>query len=485
MSAAFWARLIDALGGVTLEQRTPPPGARSGAVLVLLEDRPDGPRLVLTRRRPDLRSHPGQLSFPGGRIEPGEDAVTAALREAEEEVGLDVASVTVLGAGPTFYVPPSRFWVVPIVARWDAPHPLTPEPREVAEVLHVDIDMLRDERRWRSTPIAARSGAAWAWHLDDDLLWGATALVVRVLLDATTPGWSNGRTAAELGAERSVMPWLDAPRTPRRSRLPPGLPEHEQEAVPHVTVAQVRAVRRWLDLHGAGPLVRAEHAGRGAAEVVRRMLAQRDGTGPVTVLAGPSSNGMGGLAAARLLVSAGVEVEVLTVGPARVPAQTHVLRDAGVRVTPIETHPLDDASGPGVLVLDAMLGVGSRPPMHGRPAEVARWLRRHDVPVIALDLPSGLLADEGLCGPTVTADVTVTLGLPTLACEAAATQVFLGDVHLVDLGIPCAAWVEVGVAGVPRDLFAVGPLVRLVTGLVAGDAGTPLQTDVDEESRRR
>jgi hydroxyethylthiazole kinase-like uncharacterized protein yjeF len=484
MSATFWTRLLDALGGVTLEQRTPPPGARSGAVLILLEELPDGPRLVLTRRRPDLRSHPGQLSFPGGRIEPGEDAVAAALREAAEEVGLDAASVTVLGTGPTFYVPPSRFWVVPVVARWDDPHPLTPEPREVAEVLHVDLDTLRDERRWRSTPISARSGAAWAWRLDDDLLWGATALVVRVLLDATTPGWSQGRTATELGAERSVMPWLDAPRAPRRARIAPGLPERQQDTVPHVTVSQVRAARRWLDLHGAGPLARAEQAGRGAAEVVRRLLAQRDGDGPVTVLAGPSSNGMGGLVAARLLAAAGIPVEVLTVGPARVPAQTHLLRDAGVRVTPIDTHPLDDTSGPGALVLDAMLGVGSRPPLHGRPAEVARWLRRHDVPVVALDLPSGLLADEGLRGPCVTADVTVTLGLPTLACDEAGTQAFLGDVHLVDLGIPRAVWDEVGVAGVPEDLFSDGPLVRLVTGPVAGDAGTPLQTHADEAPRR-
>jgi len=480
MSGAFWTRLGDALAGVTPEERTPPPGARSGAVLVLLEDLPDGPRLVLTRRRPDLRSHPGQLSFPGGRIEPGEDAITAALREAEEEVGLDRASVTVLGAGPTFYVPPSRFWVVPVVARWDAPHPLTPEPREVAEVLHVDLGTLRDERRWRATPISARSGAAWAWRLDDDLLWGATALVVRVLLDATSPGWSQGRTAAELAAERSVMPWLDAPRSPRRARLAPGLPERHQDEVPHVTVAQVRAVRRWLDLHGAGPLVRAEQAGRGAAEVVRRMLAPREVTGPVTVLAGPSSNGMAGLAAARLLATAGAQVEVLTVGPSRAPAQTHLLRDAGVRVTPIETHPLDDAAGPGALVLDAMLGVGSRPPMKGRPAEVARWLRRHDVPVVALDLPSGLLADEGLRGPTVTADVTVALGLPTLACDEPGTQAFLGDVHLVDLGIPPAAWSAAGVDAVPQDLFAAGPLLRLVTGAVPGDAGTPLQTTADE-----
>jgi 8-oxo-dGTP pyrophosphatase MutT (NUDIX family) len=205
--SGFWSRLDHALATVPEEARTPPPGARVGAVLVLLEDGPDadarGPRLVLTRRRPDLRSHPGQLSFAGGRVEPGETPVDAALREAGEEIGLDPSSVTVLGSGPTFYVPPSRFWVLPVVARWRAPHPLTLEPREVAEVLHVGLDALTEERRWRHTPLGSREGSTWAWQLDDDLLWGATALVVRMLLDATMPDWSRGVTPDAGGTERA------------------------------------------------------------------------------------------------------------------------------------------------------------------------------------------------------------------------------------------------------------------------------------------
>jgi hydroxyethylthiazole kinase-like uncharacterized protein yjeF len=481
---AFWDRLAVALAAVPADVATPPPGGRIGAVLVLLEAGPEGPRLVLTRRRPDLRSHPGQLSFPGGRVEPGEDAVSAALREAAEEVGLDAASATVLGTGPTFYVPPSRFWVVPVVARWDAPHVLVPEPREVAEVLHVDLASLTDEHRWRHTPIGSRSGSAWAWRLDDDLLWGATALVVRMLLDATLPDWSRGRSADSLGPERVESPWLDAPRAPRRSRLGPAatahVPERVQDTVPHVGVREVRAMRVWLDAHGVGAEARAEQAGRALAEAVRRFLAagaRAPTAGPITVLAGPSSNGAGGLIAARLLRAAGHEVEVLTAGPPRIPAQTHLLRDLGVRVTAVEAHPLDDAASPGALVIDAMLGVGSRPPMHGRPAMFAGWLRRHDVPVIALDVPSGLSPDRGLRGPCVTADVTVALGLPTVACSEPGAQAFLGDLHLADVGIPAAAWSAVGVEGVPSDLFADGPLVRLTVDAAAGDAGTPLQTD--------
>jgi hydroxyethylthiazole kinase-like uncharacterized protein yjeF len=484
---AFWDRLAAALADVPSDVATPPPGGRIGAVLVLLEDGPDGPRLVLTRRRPDLRSHPGQLSFPGGRVEPGEDPVSAALREAEEEVGLDATSATIIGTGPTFYVPPSRFWVVPVVARWDVPHPLMPEPREVAEVLHVDLVSLTDEHRWRHTPMGSRDGSTWAWRLDDDLLWGATALVVRLLLDATLPGWSRGRSADSLGPELVESPWLDAPRAPRRSRLGPTasgeaarLPEHAQDALPHVGVREIRAMRAWLDAHGVGPEARAEQAGRALAEAVRRFLAAGSRTstaGPITVLAGPSSNGAGGLVAARLLHAAGHEVEVLTAGPPRIPAQTHLLRDLGVRVTAVEAHPLDDAASPGALVIDAMLGVGSRPPMHGRPAMFAGWLRRHDVPVIALDVPSGLSPDRGLRGPCVTADVTVALGLPTSSCAEPGAQAFLGDLHLADVGIPAAAWTAVGVDGVPPELFAAGPLVRLTVEVTAGDAGTPLQTD--------
>ena len=478
----FWTRLSDALAAVDDDDRTPPPGARVGAVLVLLEDGADagthGPRVVLTRRRPDLRSHPGQLSFAGGRVEPGETPVAAALREAAEEIGLDPASVTVLGDGPTFYVPPSRFWVLPVVARWHAPHPLVPEPREVAEVLHVELTTLTDQRRWRHTPLSTDGGSAWAWQLDDDLLWGATALVVRMLLDATVPDWTGGRSAVSLGPERAESPWIDAPRAPRRARLGAALPEQDQDGLPHIGVREVRAVRGWLEARGLGPRERAEQAGRGVATAAQRLLdaGRRTASGPITVLAGPSSNGSGGLVAARLLAAAGHDVEVITVGAPRIPAQTHLLRDLDVPIVALEEHPLDDAASPGMLVIDAMLGVGSRPPRHGRPAAVALWLRRHDVPVVAVDVPSGLSPDRGLRGPCVTADGTVALGLPTTACAEPGTQAFLGDLYLADLGIPAGAWAAAGVHDVPTGLFSPGPLLRLMVPSAAGDAGTPLQT---------
>lgn len=178
----------------------PPPGmVRQAAALALLGPAIDGDRtLVYTRRRDDLRSHPGQVSFPGGRIDPGETVEQAALREAAEEVALDPATVTTLGRLPAFYIPPSRFWLTTVVARWDVPHPLTAAEAEVGEVLVVRLSTLLDERRWRGVRLRDR-GWSWGWQLDPrHLLWGATGFATTALLDLLAPGWSGGRRPDEL-----------------------------------------------------------------------------------------------------------------------------------------------------------------------------------------------------------------------------------------------------------------------------------------------
>lgn len=314
----FWSRLRRALDTVDEAARTPPEGARVGAVLVLVEDASDGPRVVLTRRREDLRSHPGQVSFPGGRLDPGETIEQAALREAWEEVALRADSVEVVGTGPTFYIPPSRFWVVPVLGRWRAPHPLIGNPWEVDEVLHVPVAQLLEPERWRHAPLSLR-GSSWAWQLDDDLLWGATAIVMSLLLDVAVDGWSRGQRPEDLGEARAVRPWEQAPPWQRRARLTGDLPDVEQASLPHVSQSQTRAVRAWLDAHGIGPVARAEQAGRALEKAVRRLVGGDVAGAQVTVLAGPSSNGAAGLAAARLLLAAGAGVEVVHVGPPRHP----------------------------------------------------------------------------------------------------------------------------------------------------------------------
>jgi hydroxyethylthiazole kinase-like uncharacterized protein yjeF len=472
---AFWARLREALDRVPAEAKQPPPEARVGAVLVLLEETATGPRVVLTRRRRDLRSHPGQVSFPGGRLDPGETIEQAALREAREEIGLAAHSVEIVGVGPTFYIPPSRFWVAPVLGRWERPHPLTENPWEVDAVLEVPLTHLLDRARWRHAPLSLR-GSTWAWQLDEDLLWGATAMVMSLLLDVAVEGWNEGLQPDQLGEHLAVRPWEEVPSWERRPRLEGDLPAVGQTEIEHVTAAQVRRARRWLEERGVGAQARAEHAGRAVAHAVRRMRGDDLEGLSATVLAGPSSNGAGGLAAARLLHSAGAEVEVLTVGAPRYPEQTHVLREAGVLVEAVDPAHLDDARSPGELVIDAMLGVGAEPPLRDLPERAATWLRRHDVPVVALDLPSGLAADEGLKGPCVTADVTVALGAPTHGLTQRISHAYVGDLYLADLGIPPAAWSAAGVEAPPT--FPRGPLVRLTAAERATDAGTPDQGEL-------
>lgn len=162
---------------------TPPVEA---AVLLGLVPRADGVRVLLTRRTEDLRHHAGQVSFPGGRIEPTDrDAVAAALRETEEEVGIPAAQLAPLGfLDPLATV--SGFRVLPVVARVDPGYRAQPDPREVAEVFEVPLATLLEpaslaERRidWRGRPRTVLEFV----NPDDPgrRIWGATASILHNL----------------------------------------------------------------------------------------------------------------------------------------------------------------------------------------------------------------------------------------------------------------------------------------------------------------
>jgi 8-oxo-dGTP pyrophosphatase MutT (NUDIX family) len=156
------------------------------AVLVPLIERADGWSVVMTLRAADLADHAGQISLPGGRIDPGDaDAPAAALREAEEEIGLPPDHVELAGRLDT-WLTGTGFEVTPVVGLVRPPPPYRPDPVEVAEVFEVPLAFILDKRnhQWRSRELAGRQRFFWAIPYLHRNIWGATAGMLVNLADA-------------------------------------------------------------------------------------------------------------------------------------------------------------------------------------------------------------------------------------------------------------------------------------------------------------
>ena len=166
------------------------PGAarrlKPAAVLVPIILRETGPTVLLTRRADTLNSHTGQVAFPGGRIDPGEGVVEAALREAWEEVGLEPERVRPLGLSDG-YETGTGFCVTPVVAMVDSPFSLTLSRDEVALAFEVPWAFLMDTGNHRHESMVWNGAERWFWAMRfDDVgseryIWGATAGMIRRL----------------------------------------------------------------------------------------------------------------------------------------------------------------------------------------------------------------------------------------------------------------------------------------------------------------
>lgn len=159
-----------------------PPGCtpRAGAVLLLLYPRDGALHIVLTRRTDTVLNHKGQISFPGGAREGDEPLVYTALRETQEELGIDPATLEVLGELTPAYVGVSNFLITPFVAAAPTRPEFHPDPGEVAEVLEVPLALLMDEaaveeEEWDLRGILARVPF---FRVGPHKVWGATAMVL-------------------------------------------------------------------------------------------------------------------------------------------------------------------------------------------------------------------------------------------------------------------------------------------------------------------
>ncbi|MEZ3179310.1 CoA pyrophosphatase [Streptomyces pimonensis] len=174
---------------------------RQSAVLILFGDGEHGPELLLMERASSLRSHAGQPSFPGGALDPedgdphGDGPLRAALREAEEETGLDPSGVQLFGVLPKLYIPVSGFVVTPVLGWWRVPSAVgVVDPNETARVFTVPVaDLTHPDNRATAVHPSGHQGPAFL--VESALVWGFTAGVIDRLLyfAGWERPWNRGR----------------------------------------------------------------------------------------------------------------------------------------------------------------------------------------------------------------------------------------------------------------------------------------------------
>jgi 8-oxo-dGTP pyrophosphatase MutT (NUDIX family) len=162
------------------------------AVLVALFEESGDTHVVLTRRSAELRSHTGQVSFPGGRLEPGESPEQAALRESFEEVGMSPGAVEVIGRLSRLTTVTGETLITPVVGVLAQRPRLRPNPSEVERVFDVSISDLLSDSAYRQERWRVGEGSARPMHffeVDGETVWGATARILVELLSLLVSPW--------------------------------------------------------------------------------------------------------------------------------------------------------------------------------------------------------------------------------------------------------------------------------------------------------
>lgn len=196
MSTVF-ARIVDDPPDYFERFRPPPDPPRQSAVLMLFGPDPlGGEDVVLTERAHTMRSHAAQVSFPGGGLEEADSGpIDAALREAEEEVGVDPVSVDIVGSMPPLFLSPSGHAVTPVLGWWRAPGPIgVIDESEVHRVARVPVAELLDERN-RFMVVGPRGYRGPGFSAGGLFVWGFTAMLLTALFDLgdLTRPWDEER----------------------------------------------------------------------------------------------------------------------------------------------------------------------------------------------------------------------------------------------------------------------------------------------------
>ncbi len=159
---------------------------RPAAVLLILINHKEGPTVLFTQRTDHLADHPGQISLPGGHVDADDDGpVATALRETEEECGIEASKITVIGRINT-YLTVTGFSVTPIVGTIEPPFDMSPDPVEVAEIFEVPLSFILDPSNHQHVKRVLDENIKWqgyAMPYNDYYIWGITAGILRDFYD--------------------------------------------------------------------------------------------------------------------------------------------------------------------------------------------------------------------------------------------------------------------------------------------------------------